>query len=236
MVGDTAFAHGGLLASHVEYGLERLNADVAAWMRGDARADGGAAPPPFLAMGDSTSVMWNRAYGKVRQEGRVRRGEGWGGGVAAMGWERVGGPAPRARADTAHHPHPFSQERYASPYERFSACAALTAALEAAGAARLVVGHTPQAGGCNCECGGLVWRVDVGMSRGVLNAIPQAREGKGVGGFGAGWRGGGRAGGRAGRRAGRACLPPTHNCAPPHTLPLHQPFRCWKFVGTRCGC
>lgn len=31
-----------------------------------------------------------------------------------------------------------------------------------------------QLNGCNCECGGQVWRVDVGMSRGVLNAGPQA--------------------------------------------------------------
>lgn len=28
--------------------------------------------------------------------------------------------------------------------------------------------------GCNCECEGQVWRVDVGMSQGVLNASPEA--------------------------------------------------------------
>jgi hypothetical protein len=29
-------------------------------MRADQTLDGGKALPPFLAMGDSTSVMWNR--------------------------------------------------------------------------------------------------------------------------------------------------------------------------------
>jgi hypothetical protein len=43
-------------------------------------------------------------------------------------------------------------------------------ALARIGAKRLVVGHTPQLRGVNCECDGKVWRVDVGMSSGVLNA------------------------------------------------------------------
>lgn len=30
--------------------------------------------------------------------------------------------------------------------------------------------------GCNSECGGQVWRTDVGMSHGVLNATPQVLE------------------------------------------------------------
>ena len=169
VVGRTMFAHGGIMPSHVAYGLEKLNgeevfffspdgktqgeggekltlfpsflfstllrktpsADVAAWMRGDRRADGSAAPPPFLAMGDASSVMWNRAYGK---------------------------------------------ERYASQAERHGACRQLKTALDAAGCDRLVVGHTPQLGGANCECGGTVWRLDVGMSSGVLNARPAVLE------------------------------------------------------------
>ena len=32
-----------------------------------------------------------------------------------------------------------------------------------------------QLSGANCECNGRVWRMDVGMSSGVLNAIPQVR-------------------------------------------------------------
>jgi hypothetical protein len=48
-------------------------------------------------------------------------------------------------------------------------------ALSKIGATRLVVGHTPQLGGVNCECDGCVWRVDVGMSYGVLNRPVQVR-------------------------------------------------------------
>lgn len=43
------------------------------------------------------------------------------------------------------------------------------------GGARLIVGHTPQIAGANCECEGQVWRMDVGMSYGVLNRPVQVR-------------------------------------------------------------
>jgi YD repeat-containing protein len=52
----------------------------------------------------------------------------------------------------------------------------LEATLAGLGAAALVVGHTPQMGGLNAECDGRVWRVDAGMSSGVLNAEPQVLE------------------------------------------------------------
>lgn len=110
----------------VNYGLERMNAEVAAWMRRDKLMDEeGFATPPFLAMGDGNSVMWNRQ---------------------------------------------LSRESYANPIDRFHACNMVTQALARVGAKRLVVGHTPQMRGVNCECDGKVWRVDVGMSSGVLNA------------------------------------------------------------------
>lgn len=51
IVNDTMFAHGGVLMGHVQYGLERINLEVSAWMRGDRLGDGSRAPPPFLAMG-----------------------------------------------------------------------------------------------------------------------------------------------------------------------------------------
>lgn len=51
VVNDTVFAHGGLLPIHVEYGIERINSEVAAWMRGDQLLDGSLAPPPFIALG-----------------------------------------------------------------------------------------------------------------------------------------------------------------------------------------
>ena len=40
---------------------------------------------------------------------------------------------------------------------------------------RMVVGHTPQAGGVQSDCAGKIWTVDVGMSRGMLRGIPQVR-------------------------------------------------------------
>lgn len=131
IVNDTAFAHGGLLPAHVNYGIEKLNQETSQWIRGEHKADGGKAPPPFLAMGNSDSVMWTRAQ---------------------------------------------SKEKWPSPNERYGACRALNQALSKVGAARLVVGHTPQLGGANCACEGQVWRMDVGMSYGVLNRPVQVLE------------------------------------------------------------
>ncbi len=37
IVGDSVFVHGGLLPKHVAYGLDRINAEVSAWMRGQGR-------------------------------------------------------------------------------------------------------------------------------------------------------------------------------------------------------
>lgn len=51
VVNDTVFAHGSLLPMHVQHGIERINGEVAAWMRRDQLPSGGHAPPPFIAMG-----------------------------------------------------------------------------------------------------------------------------------------------------------------------------------------
>jgi len=131
VVNDTVFAHGGLLPIHVNYGLEKLNAEVAAWMRADRTPEGGKAAPPFLAMGDGSSVVWNRT---------------------------------------------LSRENFQTPYDRVHACSALKQTLGRLNAKRLVVGHTPQLSGANCECDGSVWRIDVGMSGGVLNSPVQVIE------------------------------------------------------------
>lgn len=53
-VGDTVFVHGGLLPEHAEAGLETINAEVQAWMRGEA-----AAPDRWL---DGEGPVWTRAY------------------------------------------------------------------------------------------------------------------------------------------------------------------------------
>ncbi|CAI5485588.1 unnamed protein product [Closterium sp. Naga37s-1] len=67
----------------------------------------------------------------------------------------------------------YSQEYLGSGEDKYKICTVLAASLDAVGAKRLVVGHTPQVGGANGECGGRVWRIDVGMSSGMLNAPPQ---------------------------------------------------------------
>ncbi|XWS29072.1 hypothetical protein CRYUN_Cryun25bG0125400 [Craigia yunnanensis] len=48
--------------------------------------------------------------------------------------------------------------------------------LQAVGAKAMVVGHTPQYSGANCEYNCSIWRIDVGMSSGVLNSRPEVLE------------------------------------------------------------
>ncbi|TQD97016.1 hypothetical protein C1H46_017328 [Malus baccata] len=48
--------------------------------------------------------------------------------------------------------------------------------LQAVGAKGRVVGHTPQPTGANCEYDCSIWRIDVGMSSGVLNSRPEVLE------------------------------------------------------------
>jgi hypothetical protein len=56
IVGDTVFAHGGVEPRHVQYGLHRINRELGAWMRGDARL-------PNALAGDQTP-FWTRVYGE----------------------------------------------------------------------------------------------------------------------------------------------------------------------------
>ncbi|WCJ34786.1 Calcineurin-like metallo-phosphoesterase superfamily protein [Euphorbia peplus] len=48
--------------------------------------------------------------------------------------------------------------------------------LQRSGAKGMVVGHTPQTEGVNCKYNCSVWRIDVGMSSGVLNSRPEVLE------------------------------------------------------------
>jgi hypothetical protein len=54
MVGDNVFVHGGVLPHHAEYGIERINAEIRAWLRGETGA------PPWS--GGSESPIWTRRY------------------------------------------------------------------------------------------------------------------------------------------------------------------------------
>lgn len=48
--------------------------------------------------------------------------------------------------------------------------------LQSVGAKAMVVGHTPQPMGVNCKYNCSIWRIDVGMSRGVLDSSPEVLE------------------------------------------------------------
>lgn len=55
IVGDSVFVHGGVLPKHVDYGLEKMDAEVRAWLRGESKA-----PPPIVVAEDG--VVWARHY------------------------------------------------------------------------------------------------------------------------------------------------------------------------------
>ncbi|MBH23974.1 MAG: calcineurin [Myxococcales bacterium] len=55
IVEDTVFVHGGVLPEHVRYGVDKLNDETSAWMRGERRA------LPDVMRGDS-SPIWSRHY------------------------------------------------------------------------------------------------------------------------------------------------------------------------------
>jgi hypothetical protein len=61
VVNDSVFAHGGVRPSHVDYGIDRMNAEVSAWMRGETKL-------PHALEGDDMPY-WIRDYGEeVSQE------------------------------------------------------------------------------------------------------------------------------------------------------------------------
>lgn len=71
----------------------------------------------------------------------------------------------------------FGTENFVTPSDRERACDVLGKTLDLLpGVKRMVVGHTPQLSGCNDECDGRIWRIDVGMSFGVVGADPEVLE------------------------------------------------------------
>lgn len=56
MVGNTVFAHGGVLPQHVDYGIDRMNQETRAWMLGES-------PTPPGPVADSEGPVWTRLYG-----------------------------------------------------------------------------------------------------------------------------------------------------------------------------
>lgn len=59
-VDRSVFVHGGLLPAHVRYGLDRLNTETAAWMRGER-----AAPEALLR---EDAPIWTRLYSTEESE------------------------------------------------------------------------------------------------------------------------------------------------------------------------
>lgn len=163
IVNDTVFAHGGLLPSHVAFGLDRINAAVSTWMSTPPESDADAGSD---SEGDNASSSSSATAAARVEPSRVL--PAWiddamelaAGGSASVVWNRR-----------------FAKEKYTNPAERYTDCSVLRQALAMVpGATRLVVGHTPQTSGCNSECDGAVWRIDVGLSRGVFAAGPQVLE------------------------------------------------------------
>jgi len=70
----------------------------------------------------------------------------------------------------------YSQETLDNGFESYEICGILEAVLDSVNAKGMVVGHTPQTAGANGKCNCKIWRIDVGMSSGVLNAIPEVLE------------------------------------------------------------
>ena len=101
----------------------------------------------------------------------------WMAGVKTEGGTRFPPPMDAmGSGDSVMWNRSYSKEEFDNPVERYHAANMLQQTLDKLDAARLVVGHTPQFRGVNDELGGRIWRVDVGMSSGVLGARPQVME------------------------------------------------------------
>jgi hypothetical protein len=56
VIGDNVFVHGGVLPVHAEYGIERINEEIRAWLAG-------AAPAPASSRG-AESPIWTRLFSR----------------------------------------------------------------------------------------------------------------------------------------------------------------------------
>jgi hypothetical protein len=61
VVNDTVFVHGGVLPSHVRYGIGKLNRETQAWMRGDGTGE----PSPIES---EDGPLWTRRYSSPEVE------------------------------------------------------------------------------------------------------------------------------------------------------------------------
>ncbi|KDP35155.1 hypothetical protein JCGZ_10689 [Jatropha curcas] len=121
VVGDSVFVHGGLLAEHVDYGLERMNKEVRDWINGLMQRSA-----PKYCRGRN-AVVWLRK---------------------------------------------FSDE-----VPQNCDCSALEHVLATIpGVKRMIMGHTIQKAGINGVCNNRAIRIDVGMSKGCIDGLPEVLE------------------------------------------------------------
>lgn len=152
VVNDSVFVHGGLHKEHIEFGLQRLNHGVSMWMLGLREGCDDQPLDPEVCLDVDAEVP---------PPPRVKPPAVAVAGTNGAVWSRT-----------------YSQEGFLGR----SAAAELKETLDAVqlpwgGAARrMVVGHTPQMRGLNGSHDGRIWRVDAGMSKGILSAPAQVLE------------------------------------------------------------
>ncbi|KAL8227387.1 hypothetical protein R6Q57_017219 [Mikania cordata] len=118
VVGESVFVHGGVLPTHVVYGLERINQEVRDWISG-------------LRDRVTSSLVKGRN---------------------SLVWMRI-----------------LSNED--------CDCTTLEHVLSTIpGARRMIMGHTIQDGGINGVCDNRALRIDVGMSKGSIDGLPEVLE------------------------------------------------------------
>lgn len=121
VVGESVFVHGGLLPTHVAYGLDRINEEVREWIRGIRERVSSE-----LVRGRN-SVVWLRSFS-----------------------------------------HELAIKCDCSTLEHVLATVP--------GAKRMIMGHTIQENGINGACENRAIRIDVGLSRGCGNGLPEVLE------------------------------------------------------------
>ncbi|GMH61156.1 hypothetical protein TrST_g393 [Triparma strigata] len=159
-VGRSVFVHGGLTSDHLEEhgGIAGMNEKARRWFEDSVYT------PPMAAE--------EKVGGEVKDivacaQNRARA-------IQSAMPDFLGGGSPEKAS-------PVWMRDYSSPADSApgnkSADALVARALEMIGkdAARMVVGHTPQRK-INSACKGKVWRIDVGMSEGVMNNVPEMLE------------------------------------------------------------
>jgi hypothetical protein len=161
VAGDLRYVTPGGFTDFADVACPAADPDPARCGRRAAFAPGGAwavrlaDQPVVLQLGDTVFVHGGLLPEHVRYGVKRLTDE-------AAAWLRGEGPRPTALSgDDA----PVWSRRYSDDDVGPEDCAAARTALAALGARRMVVGHTVQKQGINAVCDGLVWRVDVGLSR-----------------------------------------------------------------------